>query len=250
MLEDLFDRAWSCFNRMAPDKKPPDKTHEDPVGETLKRRSSVAGVAALDVGALPDGQQLDREFKQLLEELDLSPQKEQELKAQSAEKKWLMIVEQHVRQDKTNSPVNVEAVVRRLQDWAAYFPDKYTLPLAVQQIEALGVALRTESLSFVQHFIDLDGITLLTRILAETRNGADCLALPILTCFKALLNSATARQFVLDRSDTLLSVVSTLDTRNPRCQVGTRKKVLFNPQISSVACLNALEKLLALFSLF
>lgn len=94
-------------------------------------------------------------------------------------------------QDKSRSTaVNLESVIKRLAEWSRFFPDKYTLPLAVQQLEALAVSLRTESLSYVQQFIDLDGITLLTRILAETRNGADCLALPILTCFKALLNSS------------------------------------------------------------
>ncbi|KAI6185711.1 hypothetical protein M3Y98_00053500 [Aphelenchoides besseyi] len=215
MLDELIDRAWSCFNRM--DKKPPDKT----AGEEPSRSPM-----SLDASALPDRQRLESEFKQLLEELDLSPEKQQELNEQSAEKKWLMIVEQHVRQDKIKSSIHVESVVRRLRDWADFFPDKYTLPLAVQQIEVLAVALRTESLPFVQSFIDQDGINLLTRILAETRNGADCLALPILTCFKALLNSATARTFVLETSNSLLSVVGALEAKNPRCQVGTRKKLL------------------------
>ncbi|KAI6237903.1 hypothetical protein M3Y95_00313600 [Aphelenchoides besseyi] len=215
MLDELIDRAWSCFNRM--DKKPPDKT----TGDEPPRSPT-----SLDASALPDRQRLESEFKRLLEELDLSPEKQQELNEQSAEKKWLMIVEQHVRQDKIKSSVHVESVVRRLRDWADFFPDKYSLPLAVQQIEVLAVALRTESLTFVQSFIDQDGINLLTRILAETRNGADCLALPILTCFKALLNSATARAFVLETSNSLLSVVGALEAKNPRCQVGTRKKLL------------------------
>jgi hypothetical protein len=52
----------------------------------------------LDPSVLPDRQRLDAEFKQLLEELDLNPQKQKELSEQSAEKKWLMVVEQHIRQ--------------------------------------------------------------------------------------------------------------------------------------------------------
>lgn len=66
MLDELFDQAWRCFNKM--DKKPPDR-NVDPksiVTDTLKRRSSMAGPIVLDASMLPDRQKLDSEFKQLL----------------------------------------------------------------------------------------------------------------------------------------------------------------------------------------
>lgn len=113
MLDDLIDRAWSCFNKM--DKKPPDRSTNSSmiVAETLRRRSSIGGPMILDPSFLPDKQKLDSEFKQLLvvvdvmletivfqfqQELDLNPVKEQELRDQSAEKKWVMIMEHQSRQ--------------------------------------------------------------------------------------------------------------------------------------------------------
>ncbi|KAI6190357.1 hypothetical protein M3Y97_00108900 [Aphelenchoides bicaudatus] len=193
MLDELFDRAWSCFNKM--DKKPPDRNANPSMlaVETLKRRSSIAGPMVLDPSVLPDRQKLDSEFKQLLQELDLSPTKENELCNQSAEKKWVMILEHQIRQSNLRSAAtNPSTTIQRLQEWSRFFPDKYTVPLAVQLLEALAVSLRTENISYVQKFIELDGIIFLTRILAETRNGADCIALPILSCFKALLNSSVS----------------------------------------------------------
>lgn len=89
----------------------------------------------------------------LQEELDLGPQKARELLSQSAEKKWLMIIEQRQRrQHRHADDLSLEMTQRNLADWCRRLPDAYALPLAVQQLEALAVALRTESFRWVGVF--------------------------------------------------------------------------------------------------
>ena len=45
------------------------------------------------------------------------------------------------------------------------------------------------TLSYVQKFVDADGVGLLTELLNQANErGHDCFSVPILCCFKALLN--------------------------------------------------------------
>uniref|UniRef100_A0A1I7RMP3 Drf_GBD domain-containing protein n=1 Tax=Bursaphelenchus xylophilus TaxID=6326 RepID=A0A1I7RMP3_BURXY len=220
MLDDLFDRAWNCFNKLSSEKShkmPPDKS--EPPSLVLKKHENIAGLMTLDPGTLPDRPKLDAEFQDLLDELDLGPTKAKELSNQSPEKKWLMIMEQRSRKQNHNAEFSLESTLRQISEWSRHFPDKYSIPLVVQQLEALSVALRTESFSYVQGFIDKDGITLLSDLLEKSRNSsADSLGLPILSCFKALLNSSAGRNCVLERPQTLLAIVASLDFHSPRCQ--------------------------------
>ncbi|CAD5223625.1 unnamed protein product [Bursaphelenchus okinawaensis] len=216
MLDDLIDRAWNCFTKADKNPKiPPDKEPS----LILKKHQNIHGVMTLDPGVLPDRQQLDSEFQDLLEELDLGPTKAKELTNQSPEKKWLMIMEQKSRKQNQNSGFSLDFTLRQLSEWCKHFPDKYSIPLVVQQLEALAVALRTESFSYVQAFIDRDGVTLLSDLLDMSRKcTADSFGLPILTCFKALLNSSAGRNCVLEKPRILLTIVASLDFHNPRCQ--------------------------------
>ncbi|KAH7698695.1 hypothetical protein AAVH_34208, partial [Aphelenchoides avenae] len=103
MLEAVVDRAWSCFNKLAPDKKPPDRKPTVTVtralsdAEAYASRFKQAGLMKLHPDSMPEKSQLEAAFRKLLEELDLSPEKQRQLNDQPAEKKWLMIVEQSIR---------------------------------------------------------------------------------------------------------------------------------------------------------
>ncbi|KAH7730319.1 CRE-DAAM-1 protein [Aphelenchoides avenae] len=233
MLEAVVDRAWSCFNKLAPDKKPPDRKPTVTVtralsdAEAYASRFKQAGLMKLHPDSMPEKSQLEAAFRKLLEELDLSPEKQRQLNDQPAEKKWLMIVEQSIRTDKAQQSGTCEGWVRLLEGYVRSFPDHYALPLAIQRIEALAISLRTESFSYVQKFVDADGVGLLTELLNQANErGNDCFSVPLLCCFKALLNCSIGRAYVLESADTLLAIAGSLDVHSSRCKVGSRKKVL------------------------
>lgn len=60
MIDELIDRAWSCFNRVTSTEKqtkmPPDKHGSRNVEEVL----------GLDPNVLPDRKQLDKDFQDLI----------------------------------------------------------------------------------------------------------------------------------------------------------------------------------------
>ncbi|TKR88609.1 hypothetical protein L596_012821 [Steinernema carpocapsae] len=90
MLEEFFERALNCFNKLAPDK-PADSKESD-----ISEPKNV--LLNLDASNLPDKKLLDKAFTDLVAELDLSPEKQQQLFNQPDHKKWLMIMEQNMRQ--------------------------------------------------------------------------------------------------------------------------------------------------------
>ncbi|KAI1723851.1 diaphanous GTPase-binding domain-containing protein [Ditylenchus destructor] len=204
MMEDFMDRIWSCFQRISTlnEKKPPDRDlnqFDDPkahakitVARSLSDDETSRKFLHLNPATLTyDKQHLESAFRDLLGELDLSPEKEKQLNEQSTEKKWLMILEQNTRKDKAQQAATCDGLVRRIQEYVRTFPDKYSLPLAIQKLEGLAISLRTESVSYVQRFIGLNGVTLLVELLNKCRvHGGDYLAVPILGCFRALLNSS------------------------------------------------------------
>ncbi|KAI1719845.1 formin homology 2 domain-containing protein [Ditylenchus destructor] len=234
MMEDLMDRIWSCFHRISTlnEKKPPDRDSDefdDPkahakitVTRSLSDDETTRKFIHLNPATLTyDKQHLESAFRDLLGELDLSPEKEKQLNEQSTEKKWLMILEQNTRKDKAQQAATCDGLVRRITEYVRTFPDKYSLPLAIQKLEGLAISLRTESVSYVQRFIGLDGVSLLVELLNKCRvHGGDCLAVPVLGCFRALLNSSIGRNCVLDSSETLLAISGALDfPRNSRCKI-------------------------------
>uniref|UniRef100_A0A915D5K3 GBD/FH3 domain-containing protein n=1 Tax=Ditylenchus dipsaci TaxID=166011 RepID=A0A915D5K3_9BILA len=229
-MDDLMDRIWGCFNRLSPsEKKPPDRSddhfdshafsHTNKVSRTMSDNSAAnCRMLHLKPSDLIDTQQLESAFQDLLGELDLSPDKQRQLNEQSAEKKWMMVVEQSTRMDKSAA---CDAGVKRLEDYLQMFPDKYSLPLAIQQLEGLAISLRTESVSFVQKFIESDGVVLLADLLNKCRqNGEGCLAVPLLSCFRALLNSSVGRSSVIECASphVLLAIAGALDLPQHRCK--------------------------------
>uniref|UniRef100_A0A914C7A6 GBD/FH3 domain-containing protein n=1 Tax=Acrobeloides nanus TaxID=290746 RepID=A0A914C7A6_9BILA len=226
MIEDFMERAWSCLNKLKAEKKPPDRPRENSITtvtfssgltDSISKRSNYL---TLDPAALPEADELNEAFQKLLEELDLSPEKRQVMAGQSDEKKWLMVIEQNIRKEKAQQSATCDNFLQVLEEYARTFPEKYSLPLASQNLEALSISLRTESFSYVQRFIEQNGVDYLTTILHRSRNGGggELVAIPILSCFKALLNSTAGRACVLDSSDALLAITGALDLHNPRCK--------------------------------
>ncbi|KAK0413541.1 hypothetical protein QR680_006862 [Steinernema hermaphroditum] len=211
MFEELFERALNCFNKMAPDKSE--------IG--ISEPKNV--VLTLDASALPDRKQLDKAFRDFVTELDLSPDKQQMLYNQPEEKKWMMVMEQNMRKDKTASTESCEYFVDLLQRYDSTFPETYDIPKAIQQLDGLAISLRTNSHSYVQKFLHLGGLERMISVLdrCRERSDRDHIALPLLNSFRALLNSSDGRSVFLDSPKALQSVAAALDLQNSRCKIVT-----------------------------
>lgn len=57
-----------------------------------------------------------------------------------------------ILQEKTQQSASGDQLLRDLENYASAFPDKYSFPLAVQNLEALAISLRTESFRYGKIF--------------------------------------------------------------------------------------------------
>uniref|UniRef100_A0A0N4ZWI3 GBD/FH3 domain-containing protein n=1 Tax=Parastrongyloides trichosuri TaxID=131310 RepID=A0A0N4ZWI3_PARTI len=169
----------------------------------------------------PDGD-LDEAFENLLKEIDLSEEKNECLRRQSKEKKWLMIVEQTIRQGKSSKNDSCEYYVDLLSRYILVFPDNNDSMIASQQLEELAICLRTESIRYIENFVSLNGITKLTKLveLSLKKSSRYTTVLPLLQCFRALLNSTIGREAILENeSNTLLFIAGAITFPNARCKL-------------------------------
>uniref|UniRef100_A0A0N5B8C7 GBD/FH3 domain-containing protein n=1 Tax=Strongyloides papillosus TaxID=174720 RepID=A0A0N5B8C7_STREA len=169
----------------------------------------------------PDGD-LDQAFENLLKEFDLSKEQNEYLRNQSKEKKWLMIVEQTIRQGQSSRQESCEYYVDLLSRYILVFPDGNDASGASQQIEELAICLRTESASYLESFVSLGGLEKLTKLveLSLKKPSRDKTVLPILQCLRALMNSSIGREAVLcNESKTLYYIAGTILFPNTRCKL-------------------------------
>ncbi|VDD91977.1 unnamed protein product [Enterobius vermicularis] len=117
---------------------------------------------------------------------------------QPLEKKRLMLTEQSIVRSKYEigdfkSCAEYVQILKSLE--SSFLEDDVTL----SHLEALAVSLRTQSHSFVQKFVESDGVESLRSVLEQCRNRSsrDFQAVAILHCFKALLNSSVGYFFLL-----------------------------------------------------
>ncbi|KAL3082858.1 hypothetical protein niasHS_010660 [Heterodera schachtii] len=243
MIESLVERAWGCFfepsdHKLVEKLKMPSREEEISRREQKqteerskkrqnfewRRRSESEGSECARSRAMgPEA--IDEAFRQMLAELDLNEEKQRELTAQSREWKWKMLVAQREKRTKTGHSDELrecENVLRQLNALNGRFPDAYELPLAVQRVEALAATLRTESFSFLQHFLRSNGLFPLVSLLNQCHchgPSAEFLALPLLASIRALLNSTIGRQFVQQSAETFQSIAWALQFQSARCKV-------------------------------
>ncbi|EFO14814.2 hypothetical protein LOAG_13702, partial [Loa loa] len=88
-------------------------------------------------------------------------------------------------------------------------------------LEALFISLRTQSHSYVENFVKLDGNEHLKNLLSECsrRSGLEQHATAILLCFRALLNSTIGRLAVLSSDATLCVIASSTCLQSAKCKI-------------------------------
>uniref|UniRef100_A0A914V0N7 FH2 domain-containing protein n=1 Tax=Plectus sambesii TaxID=2011161 RepID=A0A914V0N7_9BILA len=218
MLDGLVHRALTCFHKVAPDKVDPFvvKQQERERGDGASDQSRQSSV--LDPDRMPDEEELDSAFEMFVAELDLSAEKEAALYDQPTEKKWMMLVEQSMREDKVAIYQSCEFFMSVLTDLGQ---SSTNYEPSLRHLEALSVTLRTQSHSYVQRFVKLGGFDAIISVLNMCQQvaGTGELAAATLGCLKALLHSTHGRMAVLQSAEGLATAAACTGLPDPKCKV-------------------------------
>ncbi|KAJ3413863.1 Dishevelled associated activator of morphogenesis 2 [Chytridiales sp. JEL 0842] len=193
---------------------------------------SPGGAAAAAPGAvytvpdvpMPPVEALETMLELLMEDLNLTEDKKQVLRALSNDRKWVML-QQHLGEryrDSSSRDIQQEIQeVERLRD----NPDKELLTNLV-------VSLRSRPIRWISHFIEHGGLTILLENLKlfESENRHDEFEELYIKCLKSLMNNKIGLSAVLDH-DGALNIIS-LCLRSPSSR--TRALVL---EIFGAVCL-------------
>uniref|UniRef100_A0A0K0DVU4 FH2 domain-containing protein n=1 Tax=Strongyloides stercoralis TaxID=6248 RepID=A0A0K0DVU4_STRER len=253
MIEELMEKAYSCFSKGSTTES---KERYNSSSKILKNNNMVESINVLPrllnsfqfsynneinnknnskisygtystseiliPTSLPSDGDLNQAFENLLKEFDLSNEQNEYLRSQSKEKKWLMIVEQTIRQGQLSRQESCEYYIDLLSRYILVYPDGNDASEASQQIEELAICLRTESASYLENYISLGGLEKLTKFveLSLKKPSRYKTVLPILQCLRALMNSSIGREAVLNNeSKTLYYIVGAISFPNARCKL-------------------------------
>ncbi|CEF68788.1 Delphilin [Strongyloides ratti] len=255
MIEELMEKAYSCFSKTSTTES---REGYNNSGKNFKNNNKIGSINVLprllnsfqlpythnnDITnknnnkindftystpeillptSLPSDGDLDQAFENLLKEFDLSNEQNEHLRRQPKEKKWLMIVEQTIRQGQLSRQESCEYYIDLLSRYILLYPDGNDASEASQQIEELAICLRTGSTSYLENFISLGGLEKLTKLveLSLKKSSRYKTVLPILQCLRALMNSSVGREAVLyNNSKTLYYIAGAISFPNARCKL-------------------------------
>ncbi|CAJ0940010.1 unnamed protein product, partial [Mesorhabditis belari] len=222
--EDWVDRALSCFHRDKHKKETTDEAIPPPI----------------DPLEFADDERLDKCFQSFLNELDLPPEKHEEMLGQSREKKISMLTKHSIR-----TKYSSERFLEHLKGFTEKFPQKLT-PESVEFLQDLVIALRTQENSFVNSFLENGGISILNHLLEESwcEDRSD-FSFFFLSAFRALLNSSIGRQAVLDCSESLRNIAASIECQDPKAKivaVEVLSGLCFVPEIGHKKVLTAITE--------
>uniref|UniRef100_A0A3B3WVE2 Dishevelled associated activator of morphogenesis 1b n=1 Tax=Poecilia mexicana TaxID=48701 RepID=A0A3B3WVE2_9TELE len=175
---------------------------------------------------MPGYDELDNMFSDLVDELDLTEKHREAMFALPAEKKWQIYCSKKKEQEENKSATS----------WPEYYIDQLNLMaarktlLALEKedeeernktIESLKTALRTQPMSFVTRFIDLDGLTCILNFLKSMDYDTTELQIhtSLIGCIKALMNNSQGRAHVLAHSESINIIAQSLATENIKTKV-------------------------------
>uniref|UniRef100_A0A3B3UE92 Dishevelled associated activator of morphogenesis 1b n=1 Tax=Poecilia latipinna TaxID=48699 RepID=A0A3B3UE92_9TELE len=175
---------------------------------------------------MPGYDELDNMFSDLVDELDLTEKHREAMFALPAEKKWQIYCSKKKEQEENKSATS----------WPEYYIDQLNLMaarktlLALEKedeeernktIESLKTALRTQPMSFVTRFIDLDGLTCILNFLKsmDYDTTESQIHTSLIGCIKALMNNSQGRAHVLAHSESINIIAQSLATENIKTKV-------------------------------
>ncbi|XP_037002089.2 disheveled-associated activator of morphogenesis 2 isoform X1 [Artibeus jamaicensis] len=176
---------------------------------------------------IPNPEELNVRFAELVDELDLTDKNREAVFALPPEKKWQIYCSKKKEQEDPNKMATSwpDYYIDRLNSMAAmqslYAFDEEETEMRNQVVEALKTALRTQPMRFVTRFIELDGLTCLLNFL-RSMDHATCesrIHTSLIGCIKALMNNSQGRAHVLAQPEAISTIAQSLRTENSKTKV-------------------------------
>lgn len=176
---------------------------------------------------IPNPEELNVCFAELVDELDLTDKNREAVFALPPEKKWQIYCSKKKEQEDPNKlatswpefyidRINAMATMQNLDDTEDEETDKRS-----QVVEDLKTALRTQPMRFVTRFIELEGLSCLLNFL-RGMDHATCesrIHTSLIGCIKALMNNSQGRAHVLAQPEAISIIAQSLRTENSKTKV-------------------------------
>lgn len=212
-------RAW-CGCLTGPDD-PPEITYC--IADTAGGGLSVQAVTPTQ--PMPDEEEVNMKFAELVEELDLSAPNKTAMLSLPIEKKWQIWASRRgaAEESCTGLSSNPEDYTARLQDLAMlHFPATVEeLEGRARSLDGLQIALRTQPHSFVSRFLEGEGLGCLLALLAamDWDTAQSTIHTAALGCVKALMNNSTGRSHMLAHPTGINIIAQSLGSENIKTKV-------------------------------
>ncbi|XP_052047922.1 disheveled-associated activator of morphogenesis 2 isoform X2 [Apodemus sylvaticus] len=176
---------------------------------------------------IPNTEELNVRFAELVDELDLTDKNREAVFALPPEKKWQIYCSKKKEQEDPN---------KLATSWPEYYIDRINAMAAMQNlyeredeetdkrsqvVEDLKTALRTQPMRFVTRFIELEGLTCLLNFL-RGMDHTTCesrIHTSLIGCIKALMNNSQGRAHVLAQPEAISIIAQSLRTENSKTKV-------------------------------
>lgn len=172
---------------------------------------------------MPPIDELDAKFEELVAELDLPDQHRQRMYSLPPEKKWQIYCSKRREQDDPSSGFWPDPYLDRLKSMMTLviIADEDEIETRTKMMDSLKTALRTQPMSFVMRFLELDGLTVLLDFLQqmdfetmESGIHTSCIG-----CIKALMNNSLGRANVLAHPTAINIISQSLATENIKTKI-------------------------------
>ncbi|XP_048203779.1 disheveled-associated activator of morphogenesis 2 isoform X2 [Perognathus longimembris pacificus] len=176
---------------------------------------------------IPNPEELNVRFAELVDELDLTDKNREAVFALPPEKKWQIYCSKKKEQEDPNKLATSwpDYYIERINSMAAmqslYAYDEEEMEMRNKVVEDLKTALRTQPMRFVTRFIELEGLACLLNFL-RSMDHATCesrIHTSLIGCIKALMNNSQGRAHVLAQPEAISTIAQSLRTENSKTKV-------------------------------
>ncbi|KAM4835492.1 disheveled-associated activator of morphogenesis 2 isoform 2-T5 [Thomomys bottae] len=177
--------------------------------------------------SIPNPEELNVRFAELVDELDLTDKNREAVFALPPEKKWQIYCSKKKEQEDPNKLATSwpDYYIDRINSMAAiqslYAYDEEEMEMRNKVVEDLKTALRTQPMRFVTRFIELEGLACLLNFL-RSMDHATCesrIHTSLIGCIKALMNNSQGRAHVLSQPEAICTIAQSLRTENSKTKV-------------------------------
>ncbi|XP_060571050.1 disheveled-associated activator of morphogenesis 1-like [Ruditapes philippinarum] len=182
-------------------------------GETQLKAMTV------DIPMPTDENELNTMFEELVAELDLDKPHRDALFNLQPEKKWQIYCSKKQGLGDANSPGYYIDRINSMSTIISYNEEE--LEQREKTVENLKTALRTQPMSFVTEFLELDGLQCLGNFLTnmDYQVAESSIHTAVIGCFKALMNSSQGRAHVLAHPNSINVIAQSLSSDNIKTKI-------------------------------